>query len=138
MSRSSACKASVPEFASESQQGVGTPEGPRLYTPPCNNSDAQLPSLRSMYHANTLHQTLFHRHPKNPILSAAEWPYPINTVFNAGATLLPDGTTLLLCRVEDRRGLSHFCAARSKSGIDGWEIDSQPTLMPDPEHYPEE
>ena len=91
-----------------------------------------------MYHANTLHQTLFHRHPKNPILSAAEWPYPINTVFNAGATLLPDGTTLLLCRVEDRRGLSHFCAARSKSGIDGWEIDSQPTLMPDPEHYPEE
>ena len=29
------------------------------------------------------------------------------------ATLLADGSTLLLCRVEDRRGLSHLCAARS-------------------------
>jgi predicted GH43/DUF377 family glycosyl hydrolase len=85
-----------------------------------------------------MHETLFHRHPKNPILTPDEWPYPINTVFNAGATLLQDGTTLLLCRVEDRRGHSHLCAARSRSGIDGWEIDLAPTLMPDPEHYPEE
>jgi predicted GH43/DUF377 family glycosyl hydrolase len=91
-----------------------------------------------MFHANSQHETLFHRHPKNPILRATDWPYPINTVFNAAATLLPDGTTLLLCRVEDRRGLSHFSAARSKNGIDGWEIDPQPTLLPDVEHYPEE
>ena len=81
---------------------------------------------------------LFHRHELNPILTAADWPYPINSVFNAGATLLPDGTTLLLCRVEDRRGLSHFCAARSVNGIDGWQIDAAPTLLPDPEHYVEE
>jgi predicted GH43/DUF377 family glycosyl hydrolase len=74
----------------------------------------------------------------NPILTAADWPYPINSVFNAGATLLLDGTTLLLCRVEDRRGLSHFCAARSANGIDGWKIDQQPTLLPDPENFPEE
>jgi len=40
--------------------------------------------------------------------------------------------------VEDRRGLSHLCAARSANGIDGWKIDPQPTLMPDPEHFPEE
>src|SRR5206468_2809327 len=58
--------------------------------------------------------------------------------FNAGATLLADGTTLLLCRVEDRRGLSHLCAARSRNGVDGWQIDSQPTLMADPKNYPEE
>jgi hypothetical protein len=32
--------------------------------------------------------------------------------------LLPDGTTLLLCRVEDRRGHSHLCAARSCNGVD--------------------
>ena len=68
-------------------------------------------------------ETLFHRHPKNPILTAADWPYGINSVFNAGATLLPDGTTLLLCRVEDRRGHSHLCAAHSKNGVDEWDID---------------
>lgn len=81
---------------------------------------------------------LFTRHPRNPILTAADWPYPAHTVFNAGATLLADGTTLLLCRVEDRRGLSHLCAARSRNGVDGWQIDPQPTLLPDAENYPEE
>ncbi len=51
---------------------------------------------------------------------------------------MPDGTTLLLCRVEDRRGVSHLCAARSKNGVDGWIIDPAPTLLPSPEKYPEE
>jgi len=87
---------------------------------------------------NNQHSELFRRNKLNPILTADNWPYPINSVFNAGATLLPDGTTLLLCRVEDRTGLSHFCAARSKNGVDGWLIDSKPTLMPDPVNYPEE
>jgi predicted GH43/DUF377 family glycosyl hydrolase len=81
---------------------------------------------------------LLHRHPSNPILTAAMWPYPVHSVFNPGATLLADGTTLLLCRVEDRRGLSHLCAARSANGVDGWQIDPRPTLMPDPENFPEE
>ena len=45
---------------------------------------------------------------------------------------------MLLCRVEDRRGLSHLCAARSANGVDGWQIDSQPTLLADPVHYPDE
>src|SRR6266849_6809004 len=62
----------------------------------------------------------------------------MNSVFNAGATLLQDGSTLLLCRVEDRRGLSHLCAARSVNGVDGWQIDREPTLMPAPDQYPEE
>ncbi|MBN1129507.1 MAG: hypothetical protein JXA71_11000 [Chitinispirillaceae bacterium] len=71
-------------------------------------------------------------------MTAADWPYQINTVFNPGATLLSDGTTLLLCRVEDRRGHSHLCAARSPNGVDGWTIDPEPTLLPDPERFPEE
>src|SRR3990172_3711201 len=79
------------------------------------------------------YETLFHRHRNNPILTAADWPYPAHTVFNAGATRLPDGTTLLLCRVEDRRGHSHLCAARSANGVDGWVIDTEPTLRPDSE-----
>jgi predicted GH43/DUF377 family glycosyl hydrolase len=84
------------------------------------------------------YQTLFRRHPHNPILTAADWPYPVHTVFNAGATRLEDGTTLLLCRAEDRRGHSHLCAARSANGFDGWVIDETPTLWPDPSSYPEE
>lgn len=83
-------------------------------------------------------ETLFHRHPKNPILTAADWPYPAHSVFNPGATRLADGTTLLLCRVEDRRGHSHLCVARSQNGEDGWLIDATPTLVPSPEKYPEE
>ena len=84
------------------------------------------------------YETLFHRSELNPILTAADWPYPVHTVFNAGATLLPDGTTLLLCRVEDRRGHSHLCAARSTDGITGWKIDPFPTLAADPLNHPEE
>ena len=81
---------------------------------------------------------LFRRHKLNPILSASDWPYPINSVFNAGAAILKDGTTLLLCRVEEKTGLSHLSAARSANGIDGWIIDKKPTLMHDPENFPEE
>jgi predicted GH43/DUF377 family glycosyl hydrolase len=88
--------------------------------------------------SSTAYETLFHRHARNPILRAADWPYPVHTVFNAGAVRLEDGTTLLLCRAEDRRGLSHLCAARSVNGVDGWVIDPQPTLWPDSERYPEE
>ncbi|MGA9668180.1 MAG: glycosidase [Terracidiphilus sp.] len=83
-------------------------------------------------------QPLFKRHSGNPILSRENWPYPINSVMNAGAVRLPDGDTLLLCRVEDRRGLSHLCAARSANGIDDWRIDPQPTLQASPLEYPEE
>ena len=84
------------------------------------------------------HLELFSRHSDNPILTASDWPYAVNSVFNPGATLLPDGTTLLLCRVEDRRGLSHLTVARSVNGIDNWQIDSRPTLAADPINFPEE
>jgi predicted GH43/DUF377 family glycosyl hydrolase len=87
---------------------------------------------------NTGYRTLFRRYEKNPILTAADWPYPINSVFNAGATRLPSGEVLLLCRVEDRRGISHLTTARSPDGTSGWVIDREPTLLPDPERYPEE
>jgi predicted GH43/DUF377 family glycosyl hydrolase len=87
---------------------------------------------------NHQHPQLFRRHKLNPILTAEDWPYPVHTVFNAGATLLPDGTTLLLCRVEDRRGISHLCVARSANGVDEWQIDPEPTFRPDPENFPEE
>jgi predicted GH43/DUF377 family glycosyl hydrolase len=81
---------------------------------------------------------LLTREPNNPILCAADWPYPVHTVFNPAATRLRDGTTLLLCRVEDHRGHSHLCAARSVNGVDHWVIDEVPTLSPRPDEFPEE
>lgn len=81
---------------------------------------------------------LLNRHTTNPILSAKDWRYPVHSVFNPGAVRLVDGSTLLLCRVEDRRGISHLCSARSKNGVDGWKVDPQPTFVPNAEQYPEE
>ena len=72
---------------------------------------------------------LFERHPSNPILTAAEWPYPVNAVFNPAAALV-GGETLLLARVEDMRGISHLSVARSANGVDGWSIDPEPLLAP--------
>lgn len=90
------------------------------------------------HHRNHHFQELFKRHPANPILTAAAWPYPANTVFNAGATRLANGETLLLVRVEDRRGVSHLTVARSADGIGDWRIDPEPTMLPRPDQYPEE
>lgn len=81
---------------------------------------------------------LFTRFQGNPILTRKNWPYTVNSVFNAAATLLKNGDTLLLCRVEECTGMSHLCAARSANGIDGWTIDAKPTLVPNPREFPEE
>ena len=72
---------------------------------------------------------LFLRHPANPILTADDWPYPVNVVFNPAAAQVGD-ETVILARVEDLRGLSHLAVARSPNGIDGWSIDEQPLLSP--------
>jgi predicted GH43/DUF377 family glycosyl hydrolase len=80
---------------------------------------------------------VFVRHPGNPIITAADLPYRANTVFNAGVTQFEDDTLLLL-RVEDRRGLSHLTVARSKDGITDWRVDTAPTFVADPDNHPEE
>jgi len=80
---------------------------------------------------------LFQRYPNNPILTVSKWPYRANSVFNAAAAEV-DGKILLLARVEDYRGISHLTAARSEDGISNWQIDSAPTLKPEPEKHPEE
>src|SRR5437879_11866199 len=74
---------------------------------------------------------LLQRHPANPILTARDWPYPAHTVFNAGACQVGD-ETLLLVRVEDRRGHSHLTVARSKDGVSNWRIDYRHSFAPDP------
>jgi predicted GH43/DUF377 family glycosyl hydrolase len=74
---------------------------------------------------------LFERHPTNPILSAADWPYPANAVFNPAAAAV-GGETIVLARVEDLRGISHLAVARSANGVDRWTIASEPLLAPLP------
>lgn len=80
---------------------------------------------------------LFHRYQNNPIITINDIPYPANSVFNCGATVI-NGETVLLIRVEDLRGISHLTVARSKDGITNWRLDSNPTLLPEPNYYPEE
>jgi predicted GH43/DUF377 family glycosyl hydrolase len=79
---------------------------------------------------------LFRRHVANPILAPNRWPYPVNAVMNAGAVTV-DGGTVLLCRVEDRRGISHLTVARSADGVTNWVVDDTPLLAPYPD-LPEE
>ena len=80
---------------------------------------------------------LFHRHAENPILTARNWPYPAHTVFNAAACQVHDETVLLV-RVEDRRGHSHLTVARSKDGISNWQIDAKPSFAADLANHAEE
>lgn len=77
---------------------------------------------------------LFERSAANPILVAEQWPYPVNTVFNPGATRVGE-ETVLLCRVEDQRGISHLTVARSTDGLTGWRVDPQPLLADDPDSH---
>ncbi len=73
------------------------------------------------------HADLFRRHATNPILTSQDWPYPAHTVFNAGACQL-GRETILLVRVEDRRGHSHLTVARSEDGVSNWRIDPRPSF----------
>jgi predicted GH43/DUF377 family glycosyl hydrolase len=74
--------------------------------------------------------TLFTRHPGNPLLAPERWPYSVNAVMNAGATLVGN-ETVLLCRVEDRRGFSHLTCARSSDGASNWIVDDHPSMAYD-------
>ncbi len=74
---------------------------------------------------------LFSRYEGNPILTAQNWPYPINSVFNPAAIRV-NGEVLLLNRVEELRGFSHLTCARSKDGLTDWVIDEKPTMKADP------
>ena len=73
---------------------------------------------------------LFTRYEGNPILTPDQWPYPTNAVFNPAAAML-NSETLLLIRVEDKRGFSHLTVARSADGFTDWDIDPEPTLQAD-------
>ena len=82
-------------------------------------------------------EPLFRRDAANPILTAADVPYPANSVFNPGAARV-DGETILLVRVEDLRGISQLHVARSQDGVTDWRFDAEPLLQADVDRDPEE
>jgi len=73
---------------------------------------------------------LFTRYEKNPILTPERWPCKVARVFNPGATLF-QGQTLLLVRVQDRKGHSHLTVVKSKDGKTNWRISKRPSLLAD-------
>ncbi|MBI3997717.1 MAG: glycoside hydrolase family 130 protein, partial [Armatimonadetes bacterium] len=74
---------------------------------------------------------LLRRHPANPVLTPAQFPRPVNSVFNAAATKF-NGQYLLLCRVEDLTGSSSLWLARSDDGLH-FTPDPEPALVPSQE-----
>lgn len=88
------------------------------------------------YAREKLAATLFERYEGNPVLTAKDWPYPINSVFNPGAAIVDD-EVLLLARVEEIKGFSHLTVARSKDGYSNWVIDEHPSMKPDSANHEE-
>ncbi|HSL96924.1 MAG TPA: hypothetical protein VK831_00005, partial [Candidatus Deferrimicrobiaceae bacterium] len=80
---------------------------------------------------------LFRRSAANPILTAADVPYPAISVFNPGAARVGD-ETILLVRVEDLRGISQLHVARSADGESRWRFDPEPLLQAAVDRDPEE
>ncbi len=68
------------------------------------------------------------RYLGNPILTAREVPFRVNSIFNAGA-VKANGRYILLCRVEMPDGLSSLVVARSNDGYH-FTPDDKPTLTP--------
>lgn len=80
---------------------------------------------------------LFRRSEANPLLTAADVPYPASSIFNPGAARV-GGETILLVRIEDLRGISQLHVARSLDGVSDWRFDREPLLRSDVDRHPEE
>ena len=70
---------------------------------------------------------VFHRVPNNPLLTPASMPFPAAAVLNPGAAE-QNGEVVLLLRVENHAGYSSIYVARSRDGVTGWQIESEPIL----------
>ena len=70
---------------------------------------------------------IFERPTANPILTPQRLPFRASAVLNPGATE-HDGYVVLLLRVENLAGYSNIHVARSKDGITGWQVESEPIL----------
>ncbi len=71
---------------------------------------------------------LLQRYNENPVLTAAAFPRPVNSVFNSGIAKWKD-QYVLLTRVEDLGGSSFLWTARSEDGLN-FTPDPEPALLP--------
>ena len=78
-------------------------------------------------------RNLLERSSQNPMLVNHQWPYPVNSVMNPAAAIV-GGETILLVRVEDRRGFSHLSVARSADGENNWRVDERPLITPETDY----
>ncbi|MFN3421729.1 MAG: glycosidase, partial [Armatimonadota bacterium] len=78
---------------------------------------------------------LFRRHPNNPILTVNQLPVPAIAVYNPGVAEV-NGEVVLLLRVELADGRSSLYVAKSKDGVNDWEISDTPLLAPDDPNNP--
>ena len=85
----------------------------------------------------TTHKELFRRYPGNPVLTAAQWPDVVNSVFNAGVAEY-GGETILLVRVEERTGLSRLTVARSADGYTDWVVENDRGMSAEPGNFAEQ
>ncbi|MBN2013189.1 glycosidase [candidate division KSB1 bacterium] len=76
------------------------------------------------------------RYPGNPIITAQDvnqaWRDPahqVTTIHNAGINIL-NGKTVMLFRSHLRCGMSVLGMAKSKNGVDNWELSPGPALKP--------
>ena len=77
-----------------------------------------------------MEQRVFTRHPGAPLITPSDLPFQVNSVLNPGVAEV-DGEVILLLRIENREGISHIRAARSRNGVDDWRIAETPLLEPD-------
>ena len=123
------------EPSADARAAVAKPEqkGTLLAADRAKSRPAVAPEPARPGRTSTMHEEaeLFHRHPGNPVLSAADFPYPMNSVFNPGAAC-STARRVLLARVEDRRGISHLAVARSENGRTGWRVEPKPLIADDP------
>lgn len=69
------------------------------------------------------------KYKKNPIITKADVPFKVNSIFNPGAVKYED-KYLLLCRVEMPNGRSSFVLAESDDGYD-FTVANKPCLTPE-------
>jgi len=80
-------------------------------------------------------QPVFTRYGNRPLITADDLPFHANGVLNPGVAEV-DGEVVLLLRIENREAISHLRVARSRNGVDGWQIAKEPLLQPRLPEYP--
>lgn len=70
------------------------------------------------------------RHPANPVLTAAAFPWRMRAVYNSSAIKVAEGKYGMLCRANELNHCTLLWPAHSTDGIT-WKLRPAPSSMPD-------